>query len=97
MPATLPLLGGAVTDWLCETVGIRVVDALLPSVRFALESAVLSALVAGAAAHSETTKKTKDEKAFALADALAYGARAFRRRKAHRRFQIKPARSRSTR
>ena len=77
MPATLPLLGGAVTDWLCETVGIRVVDALLPSVRFALESAVLSALVAGAAAHSahsETTKKTKDEKAFALADALAYGA-----------------------
>ena len=77
VPATLPLLGGAVTDWLCETVGIRVVDALLPSVRFALESAVLSALVAGAAAHSahsETTKKTKDEKAFALADALAYGA-----------------------
>ena len=52
VPATLPLLGGAVTDWLCETVGIRVVDALLPSVRFALESAVLSALVAGAAAHS---------------------------------------------
>ena len=34
VPATLPLLGGAVDDWLCETVGIRVVDALLPSVRF---------------------------------------------------------------
>ena len=74
VPATLPLLGGAVTDWLCETVGIRVVDALLPSVRFALESAVLSALVAGAAAHSETKEKIRTEKAFALADALAYGA-----------------------
>ena len=41
--ATLPLLNGAVAEWLTSACGVRE-DALLPSVRFALETAVLSAL-----------------------------------------------------
>ena len=44
-PPELPLLGGAVSEWLRGVVGVVDPDAsLLPSVRFAVESAVLSAL-----------------------------------------------------
>ena len=71
MPVTLPLLGGAVTDWLVSTVGVRVVDALLPSVRFALESAVLRALVASPGGRSGETAPPRP---VALADALEKGA-----------------------
>ena len=46
VPPELPLLGGAISEWLALTVGIRDPAGLLPSVRFAVESAVLSALAA---------------------------------------------------
>ena len=74
VPATLPLLGGAVTDWLVSAVGVRVVDALLPSVRFALESAALRALVASPASGPGGEKKGEKKTRVALADALGQGA-----------------------
>jgi isochorismate synthase/2-succinyl-5-enolpyruvyl-6-hydroxy-3-cyclohexene-1-carboxylate synthase/2-succinyl-6-hydroxy-2,4-cyclohexadiene-1-carboxylate synthase/O-succinylbenzoate synthase len=44
-PPELPILGGGVSDWLRGVVGVVDPDAsMLPSVRFAVESAVLSAL-----------------------------------------------------
>jgi isochorismate synthase/2-succinyl-5-enolpyruvyl-6-hydroxy-3-cyclohexene-1-carboxylate synthase/2-succinyl-6-hydroxy-2,4-cyclohexadiene-1-carboxylate synthase/O-succinylbenzoate synthase len=50
--ATLPLLNGAVAEWLTSACGVRE-DALLPSVRFALETAVLSALACRSSSSGE--------------------------------------------
>ncbi|MEW5311202.1 MAG: hypothetical protein WDW38_002937 [Sanguina aurantia] len=44
VPHTLPLLGGRVSHWLQHTLGLRTEGWLVPSVRFGLESALLSAL-----------------------------------------------------
>ena len=75
IPATLPLLGGAVTEWLVNAVGVRVVETLLPSVRFAVESAALAALCASAGRNGdETETETERENSFLLADALEKGA-----------------------
>lgn len=70
IPHTLPLLGGAINEWLVNVVGVRVADTLLPSVRFAVESAALAALCAsdGRNFFAET------EQNFLLADALEKGA-----------------------
>ena len=64
-PPELPLLGGAVSEWLRGVVGVVDPDAsLLPSVRFAVESAVLSALASPGAP---------------LADVLLFGSSVERR------------------
>jgi isochorismate synthase/2-succinyl-5-enolpyruvyl-6-hydroxy-3-cyclohexene-1-carboxylate synthase/2-succinyl-6-hydroxy-2,4-cyclohexadiene-1-carboxylate synthase/O-succinylbenzoate synthase len=70
IPDTLPLLGGAINEWLVNVVGVQVVDTLLPSVRFAVESAALAALCASADRNGAET----EEKSFLLADALEKGA-----------------------
>ena len=70
IPDTLPLLGGAINEWLVNVVGVQVVDTLLPSVRFAVESAALAALCASADRNETET----EEKSFLLADALEKGA-----------------------
>ena len=47
VPKTLPVLNGAFEDFLVNEVGVRDLNSLLPSVRFAVESAVLQALSNG--------------------------------------------------
>jgi isochorismate synthase/2-succinyl-5-enolpyruvyl-6-hydroxy-3-cyclohexene-1-carboxylate synthase/2-succinyl-6-hydroxy-2,4-cyclohexadiene-1-carboxylate synthase/O-succinylbenzoate synthase len=69
IPDTLPLLGGAINEWLVNVVGVQVVDTLLPSVRFAVESAALAALCA-----SDRRNGAETEQKFLLADALEKGA-----------------------
>ena len=86
LPAELPLLGGAVARWLARDVGVADVDALLPSARFAVESAALEALAEATGGHlfegggpgGTRTEDAAPEGTLALAPPLAsvlFGAR----------------------